>query len=223
MKEEQIHYNYYFWGPLLFKATVNDVDLKKLKKICKKRKDWDYRHNLAGVIDNEYEIDRKEFINIVNRYISAYAQAFKLYYGKEMPGVLNIDSAWVNYMKKGESNPMHIHFPCDLSSVLYLDVPDELLEEQRQFTGKGGGPGSISFFNQCPAPGFVGQQVFKPKTGDFFIFPAMLCHSVATFKSDIERVSIAANFSFRVVDENNKPTNVSPDGWQVRQKDVWGG
>ena len=39
MKEEQIHYNYYFWGPLLFKATVNDVDLKKLKKICKKRKD----------------------------------------------------------------------------------------------------------------------------------------------------------------------------------------
>ena len=74
MKEEQIHYNYYFWGPLLFKATVNDVDLKKLKKICKKRKDWDYRHNLAGVIDNEYKIDRKEFINIVNRYISAYAQ-----------------------------------------------------------------------------------------------------------------------------------------------------
>ena len=145
MKEEQIHYNYYFWGPLLFKATVNDVDLKKLKKICKKRKDWDYRHNLAGVIDNEYEIDRKEFINIVNRYINAYAQAFKLYYGKEMPGVLNIDSAWVNYMKKGESNPMHIHLPCDLSSVLYLDVPDELLEEQRQFTGKGGGPGSISF------------------------------------------------------------------------------
>ena len=33
----------------------------------------------------------------------------------------------------------------------------------------------------------------------------------------------AANFSFRVVDENNKPTDISPDGWQVRQKDVWGG
>ena len=48
-----------------------------------------------------------------------------------MPGGLNIDSAWVNYMKKGESNPMHIHLPCDLSSVLYLDVPDELLEEQK--------------------------------------------------------------------------------------------
>ena len=193
MKEENIHYNYYFWGPLLFKATVNDSDLKKLRAICKKRKDLDYRHNLAGVIDNEYEIDRQDFINITQRYMSAYAQAFKIYYGKEMPGGLNIDSAWVNYMKKGESNPMHIHLPCDLSSVLYLDVPDELLEEQRQFRGKGGGPGSISFFNQCPAPGFVGQQVFKPKTGDFFIFPSTLMHYVNPFKSKVTRVTMAAN------------------------------
>ena len=34
------------------------------------------------------------------------------------------------------------------------------------------------------------------ETGDFFIFPAMLCHSVATFQSDVERVSMAANFNF---------------------------
>ena len=30
-KEEQLHYNYYFWGPLLFRATVKDEDLKKQK------------------------------------------------------------------------------------------------------------------------------------------------------------------------------------------------
>ena len=46
-------------------------------------------------------------------------------------------------------------------------------------------------------PILIGSNIIKPETGDFFIFPAMLCHSVASFKSNVERVSIAANFSFK--------------------------
>ena len=192
----EIQYNYYFWGPLLWRTKIFDKDLKQLKRLCKRNNKLDYRKNLAGVIDNEYKIDAEKFTKIINKYIYGYFHAYKLWYNKPAPGQLKVDSVWVNYMKKGESNPMHIHIPCDLSSVLYLDVPKKLLKEQEQFVGKAGGPGAITFFNQSMQDYFIGQQWIRPETGDFFIFPAMLCHSVATFQSDVERVSMAANFNF---------------------------
>jgi hypothetical protein len=33
----------------------------------------------------------------------------------------------------------------------------------------------------------------KPKTGDFFVFPAKLHHTVAPFKSDVTRISVSGN------------------------------
>ena len=194
--KEEIFYNYYFWGPLLWRTKVPDKDLKELKKLCHKNKKKDFRKNLAGIIDNEYSIDKEKFSSIINKYLNAYLHAYKMYYSQD-PGKLSAETAWVNYMKKGESNPMHIHVPCDLSSVLYLDVPKKLLQEQKKFVGRGGGPGAITFYNQCTQDYFIGSNIIKPETGDFFIFPAMLCHSVASFKSNVERVSIAANFSFK--------------------------
>ena len=126
----EIQYNYYFWGPLLWRTKIFDKDLKQLKRLCKRNNKLDYRKNLAGVIDNEYKIDAEKFTKIINKYIYGYFHAYKLWYNKPAPGQLKVDSVWVNYMKKGESNPMHIHIPCDLSSVLYLDVPKKLLKEQ---------------------------------------------------------------------------------------------
>ena len=32
-------------------------------------------------------------------------------------------------MKKGEFNPIHIHENCNLSSVVYLEVPNKIKEE----------------------------------------------------------------------------------------------
>ena len=36
---------------------------------------------------------------------------------------------------------------------------------------------------------------FKGEVGDFFIFPWNLTHNVATYKSNVTRVSVAANFN----------------------------
>ena len=55
----EIQYNYYFWGPLLWRTKIFDKDLKQLKRLCKRNNKLDYRKNLAGVIDNEYKIDAK--------------------------------------------------------------------------------------------------------------------------------------------------------------------
>ena len=195
--KEEIFYNYYFWGPLLWRTKVLDKDLKELKKLCRKNKKKDFRKNLAGVIDNEYSIDKEKFSGIINKYLNAYLHAYKMYHAKLNVSELFVETAWVNYMKKGESNPIHFHLPCDLSSVLYIDVPKKLIQEQKNFIGRGGGPGAITFHNQNSPDHFVGSHSIAPETGDLFIFPAMLCHSVASFKSNVERVSIAANFCFK--------------------------
>ena len=81
--------------------------------------------------------------------------------------------------------------------TLYFVTKIQFVKEQKKFVGRGGGPGAITFYNQCTQDYFIGSNIIKPETGDFFIFPAMLCHSVASFKSNVERVSIAANFSFK--------------------------
>ena len=198
MVKEELKYNFFYWGPLLFRCKVSPEDIKKFKKLCVKDKSLDHRHNLAGVIDDEYAVDLNDFAGLIGRYMKAYAHAFQSFYGFKCDGGFNIEGAWVNYMKPGDGNPIHIHEPCDLSSVLYLDVPTAIHKEQELWKGKGAGPGGITFFNQPPTPGWIAQNVFRPVTGDLFIFPALLPHSVAPFTSKCERVSMAANFKYKV-------------------------
>ena len=105
-------------------------------------------------------------------------------------------------MKKGEFNPPHIHTGCKLSSVLFLDIPKELIKEKDSFVGEGIGPGAIHFYIGNPQD--LARNAFElmPETGDFYVFPWNLSHSVASFTSDITRISMAANFSFDVFDKN---------------------
>ena len=48
-------------------------------------------------------------------------------------------------MKCGEFNPIHFHGD-DISFVIYVSLPDEILKEKNEFTDRGTGPGWISFY-----------------------------------------------------------------------------
>ena len=74
------------------------------------------------------EVD--EYINIVKPYFRAYQDAYKNWYGLYLKGI-EVTNAWVNFMKKGESNPPHIHHDCHLSSVLFIDIPKPIIKEQK--------------------------------------------------------------------------------------------
>ena len=113
-------------------------------------------------------------------------------------------------MKAGEANPPHIHHNCHLSSVLVLDVPDKVKEEQKAWKGTGDGPAALNFFVGNPQNFHVNTFGFKPEVGDFFIFPWNLTHSVSSFNSKATRITIAANF--KVADENMFETKEVPDG-----------
>ena len=182
----------YYWGPLLFRTKLDDKQIKDLRKLSEEAK-IDNREKLVGVIKKELNINIPKFTNILSPAFKLFTSAYKNWYGSDIKKVSTIN-AWVNFMKKGEYNPPHIHPECDFSSVLYLNVPPGLEKERKQFIGTGHGPGSIIFTLTGAQRFYNNDYSFVPEVGDFFMFPSSLVHFVGPFQCSGTRTSIAANF-----------------------------
>jgi len=195
MKKE-LAYKFYYTGPLLFKSYLMKEDLEVFLSLCEKDKKEKWNKNLSGLIKKEYRIkDRKKLKEILKKYLTLYKIAYKHWYNDSCTD-LDIDTAWVNYMKSNESNPIHTHTRCDFSSVFYLKMPKGLKKEIDNFETSGAKPGDINFLmNAQNNKYFINMKTFSPEVGDFFIFPAGLPHLVNNFKSKGERISIAINFN----------------------------
>lgn len=203
-----LNITYWGFGPLLAKTRVSPdlltflmVEGQKLKKEANTR--------LAGHIEKELEYERNHqdiFIKMFYPYFKSYSDFLRNNWYQTAPRKVNpipekpnimLHNLWINFMKSGEYNPYHRHGG-DFSFVIYLDVPDNIHEENQKYIGTSAGPGAIDFIF-----GQVGQndiattsRYFLPHTGDLFLFPACLSHSVAPFKSDVERVSVSGNISY---------------------------
>ena len=187
-----INYQFFHWGPFLYKTKLNDDEINKIKKLCKKDKKKDYRKDLAGLIRNEYEIDKKKLFPIIAPYIESYLKAANEYYGFSPGKSISLESSWVNYMTKFESNPLHIH-NADISFVIYTKIPENLKKEFAKNLANQS-PGSINFIHSLSNLKYnISQHNFFPNVGDLFIFPANLYHCVNHFKSEGERISISGN------------------------------
>jgi hypothetical protein len=188
---------FYYWGPLLFQTEINNSDIDKIKNLCFKDSKKNFQKELAGHIKEEYEIDKKELIKIISIYIEDYVKNFIHFYNKNITK-FEIVSSWVNYMKAGEFNPPHTHGN-DLSCVIYLDIPEKLKIENKNYIGTlkkyNGGPGAICFTCGQEVENFITNVTIFPEKGDFFIFPSNLTHFVYPFKSNVERISVSANFN----------------------------
>ena len=191
---------FYYWGPLLFKTKVKDEDIDKILLLCIKEKNEDSRKDLAGHIKEEYYINHIKLTDILKPYFNTYIEYFKNWYGFKLQSIETI-SSWVNFMKSGEFNPPHTHINCDFSCVIYLDIPKELIQENKEYIGslnEKGGPGAISFRGAISNVQYnINRVDCFPEKGDFFIFPATLEHFVYPFKSNCERISVSANFKFK--------------------------
>ena len=188
---QTINYNFFHWGPFLYKTSLEQGEIKKIKNLCSKESK-DYRNNLAGLIKHEHVIDVKEMFPIISAYINSYVQAQLDYSGKLLGTKIELISSWVNYMTKFESNPMHTHDD-DLSFVIFTEIPKELREEYNNSIGNTK-PGAINFINSLDIrPQIISQHTFFPEVGDFFIFPSSLHHFVNSFQCKGERVSISGN------------------------------
>ena len=195
-------YKFYYWGPLLFHVNT-DLKFCDEMNVRGRKLNNDYTHKLVGDIHKESQFSIEDFdyfLKNTESIFNAYKNSYKQYHGereynKSMKNKKFIlEDLWFNVMKKGDSNPMHVHNG-DLSFVLFTKIPNEIVEENKNFKGSGYGPGGIRFVFGQNQTQFSSEQYFIPKKGDFFIFPSKLYHFVDSFKSDVERITIAGNIN----------------------------
>jgi hypothetical protein len=197
---QQIGAEFLHFGPKLMRTTITEEFRKELYRRGELTVQ-SYENQLAGHVKKENRFtnsdDLKYFEMMTEPYFTSYIDDYNKYMGLTCES-FSLVSLWINWMEPGDFNPPHIHFG-DLSFVLYVDVPEEIHEENKKYVGTHNGPGCIDFIQQFERDDFFsrGAYTFVPKSGDFFIFPALLPHMVAPYKSNVKRVSIAGNVTLK--------------------------
>ena len=199
------------WGPFTIKSTIDQefVDILLEKGNESRVNNLDNRKHLAGQIENEYyyEENFKEwFCPLFDPYVSAYQMeainTAPLIFKDPIIGY-EVVSLWINYQQMNEYNPPHNHIgpsqaPNDLSFVIWLQIPEEIVKENKETRHEHNnpGPGVICFDLGADMPFSVTRMGFMPMVGDIVIFPSWLQHHVSAFKADVERISVSGNLKF---------------------------
>tara|TARA_R100001015_G_C4626438_1_gene185440 strand:- start:1058 stop:1621 length:564 start_codon:yes stop_codon:yes gene_type:complete len=150
--------------------------------------------NLAGEIEKELLFtDHRKIEKYLKPHIDFYIKAYNEVRQPrhQFRPLHKLVSCWINYQKKGEYNPIHLHENCDISWVIYVDVPEEIYDEPK--VGNRYAPGVVSFYYGDRNLFNANQYPVKPRTGDMLIFPSFLQHSVQKFDTDVVRTSVAGN------------------------------
>ena len=195
----EIKYNFYHWGPFLFRSTMDkklcELMLEEGRKI-RGKSDELYTSKLAGHLDEQYKLNRNTIMPKLSVFLEGYCIGYNKWRGGGgMQPKAKLLSLWINYMKAGDFNPPHSH-GADLSFVAFPDVPKEIEEECAAFKGTMRGPGGISWIYGEGDKTCISVVHQLPQTGDLYIFPAALKHWVFPFKSPVTRVSVSGNIMF---------------------------
>ena len=225
-RQFNLHQNF---GPYVVKSTISDELHKilldtanKIRKNKKLKKDNDYRKNLAGNLTEEYsyanaftakeeKIVEEELVWLASEFTKLSNKIIHQNLSREPKDIIMQKPVWVNFMKEGEWNPIHNHTG-DLSCVTYLQVPDEIKEENNSSdtSSKSNTPSAGKLeFNYGDQIGYCNTGcIMSPREKDIYIFPAKLHHSVYPFKSKVERISVSVNFADKV----NAMRNLQAEG-----------
>ena len=200
MKEEKMNFNIIFLGQSVLKYQVPleiFVGLNELYETQKKHLP-NANKQLAGKIPDEASLFYAGPTNKkmhTHSYVSEdvlkwFYSIFEHYlkWNKIREYQMNINSIWVNEMKAGDYNPVHIHqgkIFTGLSSVMILKLPkdmgpeltrpDQPMNGQLQILGNAAGQFAITDYSP------------KMKIGDFYIFPYDVRHVVYPFSNKKEK------------------------------------
>lgn len=210
-----IPYNFYYWGPLLTRTELSDDIIKMLAEKGDELtiEEHDHSKHLVGEIEEEKKYPEdftRQISKLLRPHVDNYFDVLKNQWNptyKDIKTVYKLQSMWINYQRKGESNPIHQH-DCDISFVIYVDIPQEIIDEEPRHGAHNLPPGCIVFdhaqsmnhldddiFRKALSP--INHFVHQPKTGEMFIFPSTLRHYVLPFYSDVVRKSISGNYRLR--------------------------
>ena len=196
-----------FWGPLLIESSIDREFVDLLLEKGRSAK-LDARKDLAGKIEKEFYYKNFEewFVPRFNPYVSMYFENLVQYSPRAMSkkffendselNYWSLDFLWINYQRANEYNPPHSHAG-HLSFVIYLQIPEELLNEHEETkdSTNSNGAGVINFQYGESLPFNITGYSLLPSEGDVLIFPSWLTHHVYGFKSDVERISVSGNLT----------------------------
>ena len=199
------------FGPSIYHSTMSGEMLNTCKKIAEdSRSDGaDMRPRLAGNIDRErlWVVDdevRRTFYYQLKEHIHNFYEAENKRFQDQLINPEDdpnsdkmeyqfITEPWINYQLANEFNPIHSHHG-QYSSVLYINVPEEIAEENIHGQSNMTCRGQIEFIGDASDRiGANGTHKIIPKTGDILLFDAKLKHCVYPFKSEVERISMSFN------------------------------
>jgi len=197
----RVEYAMFRWGPCLVKFQISDEERKLFLEEAK-LSTLDWSSHLAGVGIREVLFrDYKKFEYFFSGAFEIYNDAIgKWTNNDEFEDNYHLNTLWCNFQRPGDFNPPHDHAGA-LSFVIFLDIPDKLVEENKAYKGKKGksaGPGGLVFIYGDGPREAVTHHSFIPKAGDMYIFPAWLKHWVYPFTSDCTRISVSGNLSSSV-------------------------
>lgn len=167
-------------------------------------------HNLAGNIKQEYMLKdcEKHVEKIISPLIYNYFRIFQYdSYINNQQSPIKLSEVWVNFQKKYEFNPCHIHRGI-MSFTLWIKIPYTEENEMRH------SPGMYSNNNQAGkfefqyvlSNGRVTATSIFPTEGTVILFPSNMSHQVYPFfTSDDYRISVAGNFNYEI--SNDKKEN----------------
>ena len=101
---------------------------------------------------------------------------------------LQMIDVWLNVQRAGDYNPTHTHGG-SFSGVLFLEVPPQIVNNS--FDGQLCFHGPEEWHIQSFRTGMA--HYVLPVPGEFYVFPAWQPHSVAPFRGEGERLSLAFN------------------------------
>jgi hypothetical protein len=200
------------FGPPVLISTISEKLRADLLLDGVQQRD-DAKSSLAGHIENEKtysELLKKKFESDILIKIKEYIEWIRIERGIIHSNYkTTLNSLWINRQKSGEHNPPHRHHNGEISFVIYLDFPQEIINEQ-PFSEASYRPGTISFFygnntqldvtpytqlvNNLLSPSALIQHT--PKKGEVIIFPSYLIHYVSPFYTQgVERISVSGNVS----------------------------
>lgn len=191
--------------------TTVPVCLRKIIDAYIKQSTKPANDHLAGHIDKEFFLNglekNKLWVDLITSSCQAYCNEFPMFdtdirllvdAGKEKLS-LELQTPWVNKMKKYEFNPLHRHSGL-FSYVMWVTIPYDIQEELTLFKLTKNNRASVFEFLYSTAT-FIQQysiNVDKNYEGELIIFPASQMHCVHPFyTSNKERVSIAGNVNFK--------------------------
>ena len=188
------------FGPTIGITKLTETTVSKLNNFSEKvvssnnlAKKYDFDSQLIGSMKQQFRVPQKVLKLGIESVIK---KSIRDYYQKTLNikvKKIRIDKVWIVSQYAGDFNPPHLHRG-NISGVGYLKIPLSIKNNKEKDLA-----GLISFFDgrvslpRNSPPLVKHRETFKPKVGDFYIFPAFLMHEVHPFRGEGERRCFSFN------------------------------